>query len=110
MSDVIQDLTENAADAAAMLKLLAHENRLLVLCHLAVEGELAAGDLVARSGLSQSALSQHLAKLRETDVVATRRVGTTILYRIHDPRAVRILDTLKDIYCPQTTMTGDTDE
>ena len=89
-----------AADAAAMLKLLSHEGRLMVLCHLAVAGEMAAGTLTQVCGLSQSALSQHLARLREQGLVATRREGQSIHYRIADARAARILDTLKDVFCP----------
>jgi ArsR family transcriptional regulator len=64
-----------------------------------VEGERTAGDLVDRSGLSQSALSQHLGKLRDQGIVTTRRDGQTIYYRLADPDAMRILQTLYDIYC-----------
>ena len=81
-----------------MMAALSHEARLRVLCDL-VGGERTAGELVRRSGLSQSALSQHLAKLRAEGLVATRRDGKTILYRIADPDAARILGVLHDIYC-----------
>jgi DNA-binding transcriptional ArsR family regulator len=87
-----------AGEAAAMMAALSHEARLLVLCDL-VGGERMAGELVQRSGLSQSALSQHLAKLREEGLVATRREGQSIFYRIADPDAARILSVLHDIYC-----------
>lgn len=94
----IKILRRHAAGAAALLKALSHEARLLVLCEL-VNGERTAGELGARSDLSQSALSQHLAKLREEGLVATRREAQTIFYRIADPNAARILATLHDIYC-----------
>ena len=97
----IEALMESAAEAAAMLKQMAHEGRLLVLCHLALEGEMSAGELTRAVGLQQSALSQHLARLREAGLVATRRDATTIHYRLADPNAARILETLKDIYCPK---------
>ena len=91
-------MRKHAEGAAAMLRALSHEARLLVLCEL-VAGERAAGDLVRRSGLSQSALSQHLARLREEGLVATRRDGQSIFYRIDDPDAARILACLYEIYC-----------
>ncbi|MFP3944125.1 MAG: ArsR/SmtB family transcription factor [Alphaproteobacteria bacterium] len=97
----IEALMESANEAAAMLKLMAHEGRLRVLCHLAMHGEVSAGELTRAAGLQQSALSQHLARLREAGLVATRRDATTIRYRLADPHAARILETLKDIYCPQ---------
>ncbi|GGC11368.1 hypothetical protein GCM10011494_32650 [Novosphingobium endophyticum] len=91
---------EQAAEAAALLRTLSNESRLLVLCHLAERGELAVGDLVERIGLSQSALSQHLARLREEGLVATRKEAQSVYYRICDPRAQQILVLLHDIFCP----------
>lgn len=88
-----------AGEAATLLKALAHEARLMVLCQL-VEGEHAAGELQALSGLSQSALSQHLARLREEGIVATRRDAQSIFYRLADPNVARVIATLADIYCP----------
>ena len=82
-----------------MLKLLGNENRLLILCSLAVQGEMKVGDIVEAVGLSQSALSQHLALLRADGLVAFRRKSQTLYYRVSDPRAARILKLLKDIYC-----------
>lgn len=92
-------LTEQAAAAARMLKLLGNEYRLLILCFLIAQGEMKVGDLVDAVGLSQSALSQHLALLREDGLVAYRRESQTLHYRISDPRAARILKLLKDLYC-----------
>ena len=91
-------MRKNATAAAALLRAISHEARLLVLCELA-NGERSVGELVERSGLSQSALSQHLAKLREERLVATRREAQTIHYRIADQRAWRLLRVLDDIYC-----------
>ena len=93
-----------AGEAADLLRLLGHEARLMVLCQL-VEGEHAVGALQEASGLSQSALSQHLAVLREEGVVATRRDGQTIWYRISDPAAVKVVATLAEIFCPPVEKT-----
>lgn len=94
-----KELAENAAKVADLLRAVANENRLLVLCFLATEGELSVNALVERVGLSQSALSQHLAKLREEQLVATRRQAQTIFYRIADPRIGTLMTTLHNLYC-----------
>ena len=70
------------------------------------DGELSVGELLPRVGLSQSALSQHLAVLREEGVVATRREGQSIWYRIDDPAAVRVVATLAEIFCPPDMRNG----
>jgi ArsR family transcriptional regulator len=93
------EFAEKAGAAAQLLKVLAHEARLVVLCQL-VDGEKSAGALQPASGLSQSALSQHLARLREEGLVATRREAQTIYYRLADPRAARVLEALAAIFCP----------
>ena len=103
MSIIASDLAElepRAAEAVALLRLLANEKRLLALC-LLVEGERSVGELAERVGLGQSALSQHLAKLREEGLVATRREAQTVWYRLADPRAQRVIALLHDIYCPK---------
>jgi DNA-binding transcriptional ArsR family regulator len=92
-------MQERAAEAATLLRLLGNERRLLLLCQLLVEGEASVGSLAIHVGLSQPALSQHLAKLREDGLVATRRSGTTIHYRIADPRVAALIATLKDLFC-----------
>jgi len=94
----LKAMRKHAGDAAAMLRALSHEARLLVLCELAL-GERTAGELVARSALSQSALSQHLSILRDEGLLATRREAQSIFYRIADDKAARILSVLHDIYC-----------
>jgi DNA-binding transcriptional ArsR family regulator len=99
----IRALAEQAAAAARLLKLLGNEHRLLVLCFLMVRGEMTAGELVAAVGLSQSALSQHLARLREDGIITFRRTSQTLHYRVTDMRAARVLEVLKDIYCGDLT-------
>jgi DNA-binding transcriptional ArsR family regulator len=99
-ASAMADLERRAGEAARLLKLLANENRLLILCRLAVEREMTVGALVKAVGLSQSALSQHLAKMREDGLVATRREAQAVHYRIADPDARRVLTLLKNIYCP----------
>ena len=93
-------LEDKAVEAAEFLKLLANPQRLLILCRLAVEQEMSVGQLEEAIELSQSALSQHLAKLRDDGLVATRREAQTIHYRIADKNVQRVLTLLKDIYCP----------
>ena len=90
---------DSAARAATLLRLLGNEKRLMVLCQLA-DGELSVGALQERIGLSQSALSQHLALMREQGLVATRREAQTIHYRIVDPAALRVIQTLAELFCP----------
>ena len=90
----------HAAEATRVLKALANEKRLRLLCRL-VEGECSVSELNAHVDLSQSALSQHLAVLREDGLVSTRREAQTILYALADGPAQRILSTLHDLYCGQ---------
>jgi DNA-binding transcriptional ArsR family regulator len=93
-----KELTAKAAEATRLLAALANESRLAILCEL-VEGERSVGKLVEVVGLTQSALSQHLAKLRATGIVATRRDAQTIYYRLASDAAGSIMKTLADIYC-----------
>jgi ArsR family transcriptional regulator len=95
----------SATEAAKLLRALANERRLMILCQLS-GGERSVGELQPLVGLSQSALSQHLAVLREDGVVATRRDGQTIWYRIADPAAVRVVETLAEIFCPPDVKTA----
>ena len=95
----MERLEQRAGEAAQLLKLLANETRLLILCRLVAEREMSAGAIVAVAGLGQSAVSQHLAKLRDDNLVATRRDGQTIHYRIADRNVARIISVLKEIYC-----------
>lgn len=88
----------HADDAARLLKTLGNDKRLLILC-LLVDGEHSVGELNAQLDLSQSALSQHLAVLREDGLVRTRREAQTIFYSLAEGPARRILETLHAIYC-----------
>lgn len=95
----LKKLVKQAGGAAQLLKMLANEKRLLILCFLAARGEMTVGELVDVVKLSQSALSQHLAKLRADGLVEFRRASQTLHYRVADQRALRLLQVLKDIYC-----------
>src|ERR1700681_2928476 len=95
----LKKLAKQAGDAAQLLKLLGNEKRLLILCFLSVRGEMTVGELVEVVKLSQSALSQHLARLRADGLVAFRRTSQTLHYRIADRRALQIIQVLKEIYC-----------
>lgn len=101
----IEELERNAESACALLKAMSNERRLMILCHLAT-GESSVGDLERRVGLSQSALSQHLAVLREKKLVATRREAQTIFYSLASREAVAIMSTLWDLYCGGTAPHG----
>jgi len=94
------ELEASAQAAARLMKLLSSEQRLILLCRL-IEGECSVGDLAQYVGLAQSAASQHLAKLRAEGLVATRREGQTIFYRISDPKTVKVIDTLCELYGPR---------
>jgi DNA-binding transcriptional ArsR family regulator len=91
-------LRESAEKCCALLKALAHEDRLLLLCHL-TEGERNVGELEALAGVHQPSLSQHLGKLREEGLVDTRREGKYIYYRLASPEVIKIMQTLSSLYC-----------
>ena len=95
----LADFAARASEAAAMLKALANEKRLMILCKLLEHGEMSVMALCDEVGLSQSALSQHLARMRDENIVGFRRDGQTIFYRVASSNAGRILKTLKSIYC-----------
>lgn len=94
----IRDMQKNALAAEKLLKSLANSHRLMVLCHL-VNGEMSVGDLEKELIVSQSSLSQHLARLRGEGLVDSRKEGTTVYYRIADKNSLQILQTLYQIYC-----------
>lgn len=97
MTNLLPQFEASAAEAARLLKALANEKRLLILCQIG-DGERSVGSL--QVGLSQSALSQHLALLREEGLVSTRREAQTIFYRIANPAVLKLIAALSDIYCP----------
>lgn len=88
-----------AGEVSALLKAVANPRRLMVLCKLVEHGELTVGALAGEVGLSQSALSQHLARMREEGLVESRREAQAMWYRIADPRTGRLLASLYEIFC-----------
>ena len=108
MVSVVKDkmmisLEAKANSVAGILKLLANEKRLLILCRLAVAGEMPVAALASAVSLSQSALSQHLARLRQQGLVTYRRESQTLHYFIADGQIKQVLLALKEIYCPELT-------
>lgn len=93
-------MEQAARDASDLLKAMSNQRRLLILCHLA-EGERSVGELCELVQASQSALSQHLAKLRHDGLVRTRREAQTIYYSLEGEAARRILDTLHELFCAE---------
>ena len=91
-------MASNAANAAAFLKTLAHEGRLMILCHLG-GGEKSVGELEELLGIRQAAVSQMLARLREEGLVVTRRDGKTIFYSLANENTSRVIGLLYDMFC-----------
>jgi ArsR family transcriptional regulator len=89
----------NATAVAAVMRSLANPRRLMVLCTLSERGEVKVGELAVLVGLSQSALSQHLALMRDEGLVAFRRDAQVLHYRIADARIEALLATLYQLYC-----------
>ncbi|MDG1417394.1 MAG: metalloregulator ArsR/SmtB family transcription factor [Maricaulis sp.] len=96
------ELEANASAAASLLRALSNETRLMILCQL-VDGELSVGQLLERINMSQSALSQHLARLRQEELVITRREAQSVIYSIGDPAAETIIKALAEIFCSEDT-------
>lgn len=95
-----QFMREGATRAAALLRTVGNEHRLLVLCLLIEHGEMTVGTLLDHLALSQSALSQHLARMRDDGLVTFRRESQTLYYRIDSPDVEKLVATLKNIFCP----------
>ncbi|NVN85968.1 MAG: helix-turn-helix transcriptional regulator [Rhodopseudomonas sp.] len=98
----IQDFEANALEVANTLRALGNVRRLTILCKLVEAGEVTVGALVEAVGLSQSALSQHLARMREENIVTFRRDGQTLWYRISDPRIEKLMAELHRLFCRAT--------
>jgi ArsR family transcriptional regulator, virulence genes transcriptional regulator len=94
----VDELRSRAGEVASFLKSIANDRRLIILCEL-VKGERTVGELEAVAGLSQSALSQHLARLREARLVKTRRESQSIYYSLADPGVSKVIGVLHDVYC-----------
>ena len=95
-----EDMKAQATEAAGFLKNLANPNRLMILCLLS-QGELCVSDIQAHLDISQTALSQHLARLREEKIVTYRRDHRTLYYSILNPHVAEIVSLLYNIYCPK---------
>ncbi len=98
----VAELRPTMGDAVTLLKALSNGQRLLLVCCL-VEGERSVGELNARVALSQSALSQHLAVLRSSGLVATRRQAQAVYYRLAQGPALKMLEALHAAYCAKIT-------
>ena len=90
-----------ASEVAGILRALANERRLMILCKLVEWGEANVTSLAEAVGLRQSALSQHLAKMRDEKIVAFRRDSQVLWYRIADPRIEQLFATLHALFCTQ---------
>ena len=98
----VATMERDAGEVAGILRALANERRLMILCRLVEWGEASVTTLAEAVGLSQSALSQHLARMRDEGLVAFRRESQTLWYRIADPRVERLFATLHELFCRQT--------
>ena len=96
----ITEMRDNAGQAADLLKAMSNQNRLLILCHLG-EKEMSVTELNNFVDLSQSSLSQHLARLRQDNLVKTRRESQTIFYSIANPSVVKLIGFLHSEFCAQ---------
>jgi ArsR family transcriptional regulator, virulence genes transcriptional regulator len=95
---LLEEMHAHAAEAAQLMKALGNEQRLLILCNL-LERPLSVSEINERVQLSQSALSQHLALLREQGMVETRREAQSIYYSLPPGAVTRIMAVLQEIYC-----------
>jgi DNA-binding transcriptional ArsR family regulator len=95
------EMETNARHASAFLKTLAHEGRLMILCHLG-PSEKSVGELETLLGIRQAAVSQMLARLREEGLVTTRREGKTIYYSLHNDDTRRVIGLLYEIFCARS--------
>lgn len=93
-----ESLQDNAGQAVGLLKALSNECRLIILCNL-LSGEMSVSKLNESVDLSQSALSQHLARLRKDKLVTVRKEAQTVYYRIVDPNVERLIGLMYEIYC-----------
>ncbi|PPB79747.1 ArsR family transcriptional regulator [Albidovulum inexpectatum] len=96
--DTVARMAQSADNAAAFLKALAHEGRLMMLCHLST-GEKSVTELEQLLGARQAAVSQQLARLRHEGLVKARRDGKAIYYSLSDPKTTRLIALLYDLFC-----------
>lgn len=91
-------MQSNVLEASELLRVMAHPERLLVLCQL-TQGEMGVGELQAQSTLSQSAFSQHLTVLRKHRLIAARKSSQQVFYSLSDPRVEQLISTLHSVFC-----------
>lgn len=87
-----------AEEASALMRTLGHSGRLMILCHL-VDGEKSVNELAELTGMSQSGLSQHLARMRRENLVVASRVSQSVYYSLSSGDVRRIIETLYDVFC-----------
>lgn len=98
----LDKMREAAGQASALMKVLGHSGRLMILCYLA-DGEKSVGELADMLDIPQSSLSQHLARMRAEGLVATRRESQTVYYRLEGENVRKVIATLYEIYCPESS-------
>ena len=98
MSKKLIDKEEDIIIAAESIKAMGHPLRLKILCVLAA-GELSVQDIVEQVGTTQSNISQHLAILRDKDILTTSKDANRVYYRINDPRTVKLVGMMRDVFC-----------
>ncbi|CDQ11933.1 Regulatory protein ArsR [Acidithiobacillus ferrivorans] len=96
--DQLPTREEDIEQASRSLKAMAHPLRLKVLCVLGSE-EMSVQDIVAAVGTTQSNISQHLAILREKDILRARKDANKVYYRVGDPRTLRLIAMMSDVFC-----------
>ncbi|WGV98158.1 metalloregulator ArsR/SmtB family transcription factor [Vibrio sp. YMD68] len=94
----IKEMQSQAEDAANLLRVMAHPERLMVLCYL-TEGEVGVAELMQHSNLSQSAFSQHLSVLRKCGLITSRKESQQVFYSLADPRAQALINSLHSVFC-----------
>ncbi|WP_279152830.1 ArsR/SmtB family transcription factor [Photobacterium iliopiscarium] len=94
------EMKQRATEVSELLKIMAHPERLIVLCQL-MDGEMSANQLQLNSTLSQSAFSQHLAVLRKNDIVTVRKEAQSVFYSLADPRITALITSFHDIFCDE---------
>ena len=97
----MDEMFSQARDATEMLKVMSHEGRLLILCVL-LDGEKSVGEIEESVGLAQATVSQHLSRLRLDRILATRREGRQIYYRIVDNKVTTLISTLYSLFCKKS--------
>lgn len=102
LANDVRELEERASEVAGALRALGNDRRLMILCKLVQAGEMNVTALADAIGISQSALSQHLARMRAEGLLATRRDSQTIWYRVADARTEQLISALHGVFCAKT--------